>query len=101
MKTAMNKIFGRTKLIFVGLFALAVAGVWGYHYFYVWPGERCKAMGRWWAAEERVCGVPISVMTGLPLSTSPATAPATPAPAEPAAPPTPIATPAPAATSAP
>ena len=45
----MNKIFGRTKLIFLGLFAVAVVAIWGYQYFYVWPGQRCEAAGRWWA----------------------------------------------------
>lgn len=64
----MTNMFARTKLIFLGLFALATAVIWGYHFFYVWPGQRCEAMGRWWAMKERVCGVPvkISTLTGRP-----------------------------------
>ena len=82
----MNKIFDRTKLIFLGIFAVAVVAIWGYQYFYVWPGQRCEAMGRWWAQEERICGVPvrISTLTGRPdpvKKTPDAAAPAAAAPA--------------------
>lgn len=64
----MMNTFARTKLIFVGLFFAAAAVMWGYHFFYVWPGQRCEAMGRWWAMKERACGVPvkISTITGRP-----------------------------------
>ena len=85
----MNKIFGRTKLIFLGIFAVSVVAIWGYQYFYVWPGQRCEAAGRWWAAKERICGVPvrISTLTGRPdpvKAPAPQTAPAAaPAPAAP------------------
>ena len=77
----MNKIFSRTKLAFLGLFAVAVVAIWGYQYFYVWPGQRCEAAGRWWAQNERICGVPvrISTLTGRPdpvKAPSPAVAPA-------------------------
>jgi hypothetical protein len=81
----MNKIFDRTKLAFLGIFAVAVVAIWGYQYFYVWPGQRCEAMGRWWAPEQRACGVPINVVTGLPLATSPSAAPQRPAAAPPPA----------------
>lgn len=83
MKAAMNKIFDRTKLVFLGIFAVAVVAIWGYQYFYVWPGQRCEAMGRWWAQSERACGVPvrISTLTGRPDPVKPATrAAAEPAP---------------------
>jgi hypothetical protein len=81
MTAGMNKIFTRTKLVFLGLFALAVVAIWGYQYFYVWPGQRCEAMGRWWAPDQHVCGVPvrISTLTGRPdpvKSKTPAAAPA-------------------------
>ena len=93
MKAAMNKIFTRTKLVFLGLFAVAVVAIWGYQYFYVWPGQRCEAMGRWWAQKERICGVPvrISTLTGRPdpVKTAPETAPAAPVAAAPAAKPAP------------
>jgi hypothetical protein len=81
MDCAMNKIFGRTKLIFLGIFAVAVVAIWGYQYFYVWPGQRCEAMGRWWAQKERICGVPvrISTLTGRPDPVKPKAPAATPA----------------------
>ena len=62
----MNKIFTRTKLVFLGLFAVAVVAIWGYQYFYVWPGQRCEARGWWWDWRTRICAlpVPLEVLTG-------------------------------------
>lgn len=81
----MDKIFNRTKLIFLGIFFLAVVAIWGYQIFYVMPAKRCEAAGRWWASEYRACGVPvrISTLTGrpdpAPLPAKSASTPAKPA----------------------
>jgi len=65
----MSRIINRLKLVFLGVFAVLTAGVFGYHAYFVWPGERCEAKGRWWDPETRICARPvlISDITGRTL----------------------------------
>jgi hypothetical protein len=53
--------FKRLSVIFLGLFALSVAGIFAYDALVRAPGERCEASGKWWDAEGRECAQPISV----------------------------------------
>ena len=57
----MNTTLNRLKWIFLGLFAIGCAGVWIYHLFWVWPGDRCEASGRWWDGDTRTCAQPIYI----------------------------------------
>ena len=77
----VRRLINQTKLVFLVLFAIACAGIWAYQILYAWPAKRCAALGRWWLAQERACGVPvlISDITGRPTKT-PAKPPASPAP---------------------
>ncbi len=65
----MSRIIDRLKLVFLGVFAVLTAAVFGYHAYFVWPGERCEAKGDWWDPETRVCAHPvlISDITGRTL----------------------------------
>ncbi len=65
----MIRIINRLKLVFALVFAVAVAAVFGYHAYFVWPGDRCEAQGKWWDPESRVCAKPvlISDITGRTL----------------------------------
>lgn len=58
-----RRLINQAKLVFLGLFAVACAGIWTYQIMYVWPSKRCEAAGRWWLAEKRVCGVPVEIST--------------------------------------
>lgn len=88
----MNRTINRLKIIFIGIFLLSSAGVFGYHYLWVWPKERCEARGGAWAGKWLKCGTIYSIetLTRRPLNVPPingeaATTPApTPAPAAPA-----------------
>lgn len=57
----MNRTIDRLKLVFLGVFAVACAGVWAYQVFYVWPAERCEASQAWWDPETRTCARPIYI----------------------------------------
>jgi hypothetical protein len=57
----MNVTIDRIKLIFLGLFVISCAAIWGYHAFYVWPKQRCEARGDWWDDQDRVCAVPMPI----------------------------------------
>lgn len=57
----MRLTINRLKIIFLGLFAVACAGVWAHQVFWVWPKERCEEAGGWWDDGERVCGQPIYI----------------------------------------
>lgn len=59
----MNATIDRIKLIFLGLFVVACGAVFAYHYFYVWPKQRCEAHGDWWDDRDRVCAVPMPIWT--------------------------------------
>jgi hypothetical protein len=64
--------FKRLSVIFLGLFALSVAGVFAYEALVRAPGERCEAAGKWWDKEGRECAQPISIaeITGRPNGVS-------------------------------
>jgi len=57
----MNRTIDRLKLIFLGLFAVMSAGVFVYHVFWVWPGDKCEAAGDWWDGRTRTCAKPILI----------------------------------------
>jgi hypothetical protein len=72
----------RLKIIFLLIFAISSVGVFAYHYYYVWPRDRCESAGKWWEPGGRVCAQPIMLpkLTGLrrratPLRTSSSRAP--------------------------
>lgn len=88
----MNRTINRLKIIFIGIFLLSSAGVFGYHYLWVWPKERCEARGGAWAGKWLKCGTIYSIetLTRRPLNVPPINgeaatpaASATPAPAAP------------------
>ena len=96
----MNRSIDRLKLIFLVIFAICCVFIWTYQALYVWPRNKCEAMGDWWDWHDRVCAVPMPIwrFTGrLPtqppppsaakpaLSSKPATpiGPAKPAPVRP------------------
>ncbi|MDR3513984.1 MAG: hypothetical protein P4L73_20290 [Caulobacteraceae bacterium] len=81
----MNATIDRIKLTFLGLFVAACAAIFGYHYFYVWPKQRCEAHGDWWDDEDRVCAVPMPIWSFTHRMPGEAKAPA-PAAAKPKAP---------------
>ena len=59
----MSKTFDRLKLFFLGVLVIACAAIWSYQIFYVWPKERCEAMGDWWDGHDRTCAVPMPIWT--------------------------------------
>lgn len=62
----------RLSILFVGIFALLVAGAFAFQRFYVAPEEKCEGQGRWWYAETRTCLTPIYLpdITGRPAGVS-------------------------------
>lgn len=60
--------FRRLSFIFAGLFVLAIGGVLLLQQFYIAPGERCEAEGKWWDPDSQTCAQPISIaeITGRP-----------------------------------
>ena len=58
----------RLTLLFVGIFAVLVAGAFAFQRFYVAPEEACTQSGRWWYEEGRECVQPIYLpdITGRP-----------------------------------
>jgi hypothetical protein len=85
----MQSTIDKLKWIFVGVFALTVAGLWTYDLFWVRPQRECEAKGRWWAAPYRTCAIPISLttFTGRPNGARAPAAPPAAASGAPAAPP--------------
>lgn len=57
----MNVVIDRIKLIFLGLFVAACAGIFAYHYFFVWPKQACEAHGDWWDDKDRECAIPMPI----------------------------------------
>jgi hypothetical protein len=88
----MNRTINRLKIIFIGLFLVSCAGVFAYHYMWVWPKARCEARGGAWAGKWMKCGTIYSIetLTRRPLNVPPINGEARIAPA-PAAAPTPAA----------
>jgi len=70
----MNRLLTgrRIGILFFGLFAILVAGVFAIQRFYVDPEDKCIDSGRWWYAEGRECVQPISIaeITGRPNGVS-------------------------------
>lgn len=68
----MKSTIDRLKLIFLGVFALACAGVWAFQIFYVMPARKCEANGQWWDGATRICAQPIAIasLTGRPAGMS-------------------------------
>ncbi|KAK0331773.1 hypothetical protein LTR94_027585 [Friedmanniomyces endolithicus] len=64
--------FPRLIMIFFGLFGLTVAGIFVLQDYWVAPGERCEAAGKWYDIETRTCAQPISIaeITGRPIGVS-------------------------------
>ena len=59
----------RLGILFFSLFAVMVAGVFVFQHYWMEPGERCEAEGKWYDIESRICAQPISIaeITGRPL----------------------------------
>lgn len=57
----MNRAFGRVKLVFLGIFAVAVAGILIYQIGWGWPGQKCEENGMWWDNAGRVCAKPVMI----------------------------------------
>ncbi len=58
----------RLSLVFGAVFALAVMAVVVFQRYWLDPGERCEAQGRWYDVETRICAQPIYIpdITGRP-----------------------------------
>ena len=57
MKSNIPKI----RLAFLIAFAVICAVMTAYQVMYVWPAQRCEALGNWWDPLDRVCAVPIPI----------------------------------------
>lgn len=64
--------FRRLGALFLIVFAAATGGVLAFQHFWVSPGERCEAQGKWYDIETRICAQPISIaeITGRPIGVS-------------------------------
>ncbi|WP_409019237.1 hypothetical protein [Brevundimonas vesicularis] len=64
--------FPRLSMIFLTLFAVMTAGVYVFQRYWMEPGERCEAEGKWYDRESRICAQPISIaeLTGRPIGVS-------------------------------
>jgi hypothetical protein len=57
----MFHTFTRIKVLFLAVFLLIGAGLWGYDALYVWPRKACEAKGHWWDPLSHSCAVPVSI----------------------------------------
>jgi hypothetical protein len=75
----MQLTIQRLKIVFLVIFAISSVGVFAYHYYYVWPRDRCESAGRWWEPKGRVCAQPILLpkLTGRPFGAPPLATPYT------------------------
>ena len=64
--------FPRLAMIFFGLFGVAIVGIFVLQDYWVAPGKRCEAAGRWYDMDSRICAQPISIaqITGRPNGVS-------------------------------
>lgn len=64
--------FPRLAMLFAGVFGLEVIGVFAIQNYWVAPGKRCEAAGKWYDMENRICAQPISIaeITGRPIGVS-------------------------------
>ena len=62
----------RLSVLFFGIFSLMIAGVFVFQRYWMEPGERCEAQGKWYDIESRICAQPISIaeITGRPIGVS-------------------------------
>lgn len=62
----------RLNILFFSLFAVMTAGVLVFQRYWMEPGERCEAQGKWYDIESRICAQPISIaeITGRPIGVS-------------------------------
>lgn len=60
--------FPRLSMLFLGVFGVMLAGIFVLQSYWVDPGERCEAAGKWYDIESRVCAQPIYIpdITGRP-----------------------------------
>jgi len=89
MAHPMTRVLRNSKFLFLGLFAVACAGIWTYQFTYAMPKARCENSGGWFYGPKRLCGMPIELerITGRPNpELLPDGTPAPPPPAAPAAP---------------
>jgi len=57
----MNPTIERLKLIFLGVFAILVAGVIVWTFGWAIPAKKCTDAKKWWDAGERVCAQPVLI----------------------------------------
>ena len=57
----MNPTIERLKLIFLGVFGLAVVGVLVWTFGWAIPGKKCAEANKWWDPGERVCAQPVLI----------------------------------------
>lgn len=64
--------FPRLAMIFTAAFALVVAGIFVLQDYWVAPGKKCEAEGKWYDMDNRICAQPISIaqITGRPIGVS-------------------------------
>ena len=64
--------FPRLAMLFAGVFGLAILGVFAVQNYWVTPGKRCEAAGKWYDMDNRICAQPISIaeITGRPIGVS-------------------------------
>ncbi|CAN5595428.1 hypothetical protein BH10PSE4_BH10PSE4_22170 [soil metagenome] len=69
----MKSNITQLQKIFFGIFLASCAAVFAYHYFYVWPKERCGERGGAWAEKWMKCGTvyPIERLTMRPSNVPP------------------------------
>ena len=62
----------RLSVLFFGIFGLMIVGVFVFQRYWMEPGERCEAEGKWYDIESRICAQPISIaeITGRPIGVS-------------------------------
>ena len=64
--------FPRLAMIFFALFGVSIAAIFAVQAYWVAPGERCEAAGKWYDMDNRICAQPISIaqITGRPNGVS-------------------------------
>ena len=64
--------FPRLAMIFFALFGVATVGIFILQDYWVAPGKRCEAAGKWYDMDSRICAQPISIaqITGRPNGVS-------------------------------